>query len=170
MQFARPEAMAEDILQQFWDGRLPVDVKGIARALGVKVVLASDLAGISGEVTRTSGGGYTIKVNRNDPRVRKRFTIAHELGHIALGHLAGEERRLRDPRENYSLVYYDPKERDANRFAAELLMPSDAVRNAIMRLEGDDMIRQLADLFSVSRTAMGIRLKALGIIPLEVEI
>ena len=52
------------------------------------------------------------------------------------------------------------RERQANRFAAELLMPPDLVEREVAR-HGPDPIA-LAELFGVSDVAMGFRLVNLG--------
>ena len=56
------------------------------------------------------------------------------------------------------------KERDANRFAAAVLMPGGAVKAVIMRMK-EANIETLAKVFNVSEVAMSIRLKSLGVIP-----
>ena len=159
-----PERLARNVLMQHWDGMLPVDVHAIAEIMGV-VVESSPRMEESGKVCRKSAtDDYVIFYNASDHEVRQRFTIAHEIGHIVLGHLANREECLRDPREHYSIDNFDPKERDANRFAAALLMPADAVRAAVAHMK-DPTLARLADLFKVSKLAMEIRLKSLGIIP-----
>ncbi len=155
------EKLVNGILLEHWDGMLPVDVAAIAERRGCE--LRADDLPVSGEVCR-DGDRCVIRYNAGDHEVRRRFTIAHELGHVELGHLDGTEKCLRDPRRNYSLENFDPRERDANRFAAALLMPARAVRAAVVRMADPD-VERLAKLFGVSRLAMGIRLKQLGIIP-----
>jgi Zn-dependent peptidase ImmA (M78 family) len=163
----RIEPIVESILLRHWDGLLPVDVESIARARGCRLLPRKGLD-VSGEVCRRDQG-WEIVYNADDHEVRQRFTIAHELGHVELGHLADREKCLRDPREHYSLECFDPRERDANRFAASLLMPARAVRAAVANMQDPD-IEKLAELFRVSRLAMGIRLKQLGILPAWVPI
>ncbi len=160
-----PERLARNILMHHWDGLLPVDVKAIAEKLGIEVEPGDAEMDISGEVcSEQENGGYVIRYNPRDHEVRRRFTIAHEIGHVVLGHLSDRDRCLRDPREHYTIDNFDPVERDANRFAAALLMPADAVRAAVLRME-KPTISNLAEVFKVSKLAMEIRLKSLGIIP-----
>ncbi len=156
------EALVNGILLHHWDGLLPVDVAAIARARGCRLEERADLP-VSGEVC-LEDGKCVIRYNANDHEVRQRFTIAHELGHVELGHLQGQEKCLRDTREEYSISNFKPEERDANRFAAVLLMPAQAVRAAVVGIRDPD-VERLAKVFKVSRLAMGIRLKQLGIIP-----
>ena len=157
-----PEGRAAQMLASLWDGKLPVDVKAIAQRAGVQVEEAWGLD-VSGVVS-TDGTTPIIQINPAESLLRQRFTIAHELGHVSLGHLTRERPEFRDPTRNYTMSNYDPKERDANRFAAALLMPGGAVKAVIMRMEEAD-IEALAEVFQVSKTAMSIRLKSLGVIP-----
>ena len=166
--FANPAAEAKAVLARYWNGRIPVDVELIARQMGVKVealdpiAAGGSLSGISGEIELLEDQPV-VRVNAADPQTRRRFTIAHELGHLMLGHLA-DGKKFRDPSKNYTLGNYDPKERDANYFAAALLMPDDAVRAYAAGMETPSATT-LAKAFGVSKAAMGIKLKMLGIIP-----
>ncbi len=101
---------------------------------------------------------YTLLVvNENDPEARRRFTIAHELGHFFLEH---EGRRFAEPSSDNP-----PQERAANRFAAALLMPADWLRAAWddYRDNPDHRPDIIAEMFSVSAEALKVRLKELGI-------
>jgi len=126
----------------------------------VEVVRGLDVSG----VVSIDGTAPIIRVNSDEPSLRQRFTIAHVLGHVSLGHLTMKSPEFRDPAHNYTMSNYDPKERDANRFAVALLMPEDAVKAVIMRMTEPD-IKALAEVFKVSKVAMSIRLKSLGVIP-----
>jgi Zn-dependent peptidase ImmA (M78 family) len=101
-------------------------------------------------------------VSRHEPWERRRFSVAHEVGHFLLHAPASHERvfcRVGDLRP-------DPesperlRERQANRFAAELLMPEALVAAQIARHGPDAMA--LAEQFGVSDVAMGWRLVNLG--------
>lgn len=157
-----PEGRAAQMLAALWDGRLPVDVKAIARHAGVQVkeVQGLDVSG----VLSIDGAAPTIQVNSDEPSLRQRFTIAHELGHFFLGHLTRGRSEFRDPKRNYTMSNDNHKERDANRFAAAVLMPGSAVKAVIMRMK-EANIETLAEVFKVSEVAMSIRLKSLGVIP-----
>lgn len=70
-----------------------------------------------------------IAVSRSLADGRRRFTLAHEFGHLALGHhrhplrdLSFLNARFRDL-QALALETRDPMETEANQFAAELLMP-----------------------------------------------
>ena len=83
--------------------------------------------------------------------------MAHELGHYALGHGT----RPRDLPTMFSSRQTDPIERDANKFAAALLMPASAIKYLVSQMGVTD-ISDLASTFDVSEVAMEYRLKNLG--------
>ena len=88
-----------------------------------------------------------IGYNQNGNYFRKRFTIAHELGHFLLKHLIKE----------HDINFYDksPQEREANQFAAELLMPLDFIK---ADFETNQNIDDLSKKYLVSKEAMGWKL------------
>lgn len=149
-----PRMSAADVLSRYWNGSVPVDPIAIAYAMGCEVYADPSL--------QESGmaEGRRIHFNPRDASVRQRFTIAHELGHIALGHTANGTRY----RDDFSSAARDWAEIEANGFAAELLMPAEAVRR-VVRSGRFASIQAMAQLFNVSGTAMTYRLKNLGIIP-----
>lgn len=159
----RPGAAAEQVLNQHWNGMLPVDPVAIASRMGIRVVAI----GTQAEPWEYSGyfkkydatyDGPVILVNRADGAMRQRFTIAHELGHYVLQH----EDAPRDYPSQFSSSVGDPKERAANQFAAELLMPASAVRKVV---ESGRMqhVEELAQAFQVSPVAMNYRLTNLNL-------
>ncbi|PLS84581.1 MAG: hypothetical protein CYG60_17180 [Actinobacteria bacterium] len=111
-----------------------------------------------------TGAAY-ILINSDKSRVRRRFTVAHELGHLVMGHLRGGQVVIDE-----TLNERAPQEREANAFAAGLLMPKSGVRGAVDRLrkrlgENDPVgwIVWLADSFGVSEEAAAYRLVNLGL-------
>ena len=67
-------------------------------------------------------GGYCIMYDDNEPADRIRFSVAHELGHICLGHLV-EVRQEMYYYGGDDNVAGDQREYDADNFAGELLRP-----------------------------------------------
>lgn len=150
---------ADSVLLNHWleNGvlRLPVDPAHIANQMGLTVApLPKDRTHLSGEIDQNQ-----ILFNDNEPEVRRRFTIAHELGHFVLQH----GHAFRDPNRNFSIGIYDPREVAANKFAVELLMPEIAVRHFVEKEKEYDA-QVLADRFGVSLTALRFRLENLGLI------
>ena len=149
-----------------YQNQAPIPIVKIARELGVKVYKSKGLPGhISGLIRadpeRGGPSGYAIYTNANHSPKRRRFTIAHELGHYAL------HRDLIGSGITDDALYRSrlggPIERQANRFAAELLMPWNLVVESIE--QGIDTVEELAEKFGVSKSAMSIRLE----VPFETE-
>ena len=128
-------------------------------------------ADVSGILFR-DGDHHVIGVNSAHPPVRRRFTIAHELGHRALH--PGRELILDVPvrvnlRDKTSSMASDLEEIEANAFAATLLMPEQMVRDQLSQLrpaqrrEPDATAAALARIFKVSTPALNFRLINLGL-------
>lgn len=145
----------------------PVDVKAIIKEIGLTYVERDMPDGESGSI-EYDGWTCVIAVNKNEGPQRKRFTAAHELGHFLYHRdLLRKHRHLdrlfdeaanRDPAQPLSYQH----EVQANKFAASLLMPKKTIENAIS--SGIDTIRELAELFDVSRLAMEYRLRDLDLL------
>lgn len=139
--------------------RAPVDLKSLSRELGVPIKAATLAPGKSGEIRPSGDGGYIVKVNRHDSSGRQRFTVAHELAHFLLHrHLIGAG--ITDD-ALYRSNQTDRVEAEANRMAAEIVMPTQLVRDAksvAERLGSNDIVADLAGTFQVSPAAMRIRL------------
>jgi Zn-dependent peptidase ImmA (M78 family) len=151
------EKDALELLEESWDGELPVDPVRIAKDLGLEVIGVSFKKDVSGALVKKEGeADPTILLNKQDGRTRKRFSCAHELGHYIL--------RSAEPKPRYEYVDYRDRnsstgtieeELYANSFAASLLMPEPAVR--ALHERGLPAFR-LAKKFGVSPEAMANRL------------
>ena len=149
---------------------LPVDVNAIARHLNAQVVEEKFDRMVSGMLYR-DGDHVVIGVNSAHVNRRRRFTIAHEIGHLVLH--KGRPLVLDHVRVNFrdanSSTASDLEEIQANAFAAEILMPKEQViSNARRLLEDESMteaavIADLAEGFQVSEQAMEYRLINLGL-------
>ena len=140
--------------------RAPIPIVKIAHEMGIKVYRSEGwpnyISGlIRADPERGGPSGYAIYANANHSKKRRRFTIAHELGHYALHRdLIGNE--ITDD-ALYRSRLGGPIERQANRFAAELLMPWNLVVESIE--QGINTVEELAEKFDVSKSAMSIRLE-----------
>ncbi len=96
----------------------------------------------------------TIAFNKNHAWYRRRFTIAHEIGHYM----------MKTGRENIELALdsTDPMEIEANEFAAELLMPLKQFKEDCKK--GIKSIDEIADKYRVSKEAASWRLLHSGIL------
>lgn len=138
-----------DLLANLDIGSAPIDPGVVASRLGVPVRRVRD-PGWSGALT-VDGGEPTIWVNADEADVRRRFTMAHELGHLLYHPLRAQYRDSdRQYRDRSASV-----EAEANRFAANLLMPPWLVERYIRR---GTRLDTLAAIFMVSEEAMGIQL------------
>lgn len=138
-------------------GEIPVPVVRIAAALNIRVVETEFTeAGLAGLIVVDSDE-RTIYVSRDDPLARQRFTIAHELGHYWMHMRGNDVRGFKDFGPQLAFRSADtltPLEREANYFAAELLMPRSEVRRLARRGYHIDYFQQY---FEVSREAASIR-------------
>lgn len=152
-----------NLLNAHWDLRLPVNVGMIAQSLGYEIKTISPFeVDLSGMAT-VENGRKVIYINTRDHPNRQRFTIAHEIGHHYLGHTRDGVTKFRDNPNHYSTGYQNPVELEANEFAAELLMPSEAII-ALIERKGITNPTQLASIFDVSESAMYWRLKNMRLI------
>lgn len=146
------------LIAQFQD-EPPVRLPELARALGVSVKAATLGPGISGEIRPTpDGAGYVIRINRHDPPKRQRFTVAHELAHFIL-HRDEIGNGIEDD-VLYRSGLSDRREQQANRLAADILMPEnllDEAKEAAEEKGVGDIPMYLAELFGVSEAAMRIK-------------
>ncbi|WP_348862079.1 ImmA/IrrE family metallo-endopeptidase [Neorhizobium sp. Rsf11] len=129
----------------------PIPVLEIAERNGVNVIFAD-----FGQHSQSVAGFCDFKnarlyVNKEDRTERQFFTIAHEFGHWVLHRdvfLAHPDRYPVLPRfQNVDL--HSPMEKEANYFAANLLVPERLLRPVITA-----PIASLASIFRVSRTMM----------------
>jgi len=138
-----------------------VDVTDIAKCLNINIVYDSLPDNISG-VFIIKDKKLALGVNEGHSQTRQRFTIAHEIGHYLLH---SNETLHYDKNTTDSEIFFRSdvsslNEIEANHFAAELLMPRDAIEKGIN--EGITSTTVLADLFHVSEDAMKYRLINLG--------
>jgi hypothetical protein len=111
----------------------PVDVEAIAVREGMRIVRV-DLGALEGRM-REDDDGWLIEVNCDRSLTSQRFSVGHELGHRKMGHLGcGTDAK---------------QEREANLFAAELLIPLALLKKAMAKH------RSLGDLAGERRRRRG---------------
>ena len=141
----------------------PVKAVPIAKTVGLRVWRAKNWSNeVSGKIQKCEGkmakfageSGYAIFVNADHSETRRRFTIAHEIGHFLLhkdsiGDGIYDDAMYRSGLQNW-------QEAQANAFAADLLMPQHLLSEAMR--DQYRSIAELAKLFNVSPQAMAIRM------------
>lgn len=140
----------------------PVDLIAIAHDLDIPVVQESLGSDVSGMLVRdpVRGGrsGFAIYLNSFHHPNRRRFTLAHELAHFIL-HRDLIESGITD-NALYRSGLPDQHEYQANRLAAEILMPTALAQRY---WQTNKNVRSLAEIFGVSEAAMKIRLDSLNL-------
>ncbi|MBB6469611.1 hypothetical protein HNQ96_005501 [Aminobacter lissarensis] len=156
-----------DKISSFLD-EVPVNLEGALRALGLRVVTDANLdPDVSGHIRKVEPGRYEIASAGGEPVSRQRFTVAHELGHYILhrnliGDGINDSTKYRTMRGSrlYNSRIDDVHERQANSFAANILMPEHTLRRDIGWY---GTVEDAARAYNVSRSAMRWRLKNLGL-------
>lgn len=141
----------------------PLDIKSVAeRIFNIDVKEDKFDKNVSGFLERI-GGRWCIYVNQYESELRKRFTIAHELGHF----IKHKDKYMISGSSNPDQVFFrdstvDPIEKEANEFAADLLMPKDIFIAKIK--SGCNTIEKLSEAFELSTSAVKYRAYKLGLI------
>jgi Zn-dependent peptidase ImmA (M78 family) len=104
-------------------------------------------ADMDGVTLRPAGMQPVVVLNRDRAADRKRFSLAHEYGHVVLHPFP-----------------YDAMEKEANEFAAELLMPRDGILPDLRRGLSIPRLGTLKLKWRVAMSALIYRAKTLGAI------
>ena len=151
---------AERLLRDEGFLHLPVDLEGLARTREIVVrPMVDPDEGVSGMLVR-HGNNFGIRYSTNFRNEGfQRFSISHELGHYFieghLDHITFVEGRHRS---HSGFVSVDHYEREADHFAAGLLMPTTLVRNIIHRApDGLEAVEAIRNEARASLVASAIR-------------
>lgn len=151
---------AQTVLDENFITQPPIHIVELAKNYGYDVLMANlppDVAGMVYEKRKA------ILINNKDSTQRQAFTIAHELGHIKLH----PDELAADP--NLGVLYRiplghkdsDPKEQEANCFAANLLVPDKMLKALVEQYNKLATVERLARVFGVSTDVIRYRLKDL---------
>lgn len=152
---------------------IPVEVVSMANFYGFEVYElemddnTSGMIIVSNKNIENFDTKKVIVINSKHSNSRKRFTIAHELGHYILSDKPEECYAHRESKGSYN-----PDERDVNSFASALLMPKDDLEKFCKLIENDYsadkvpfvLISKVSERYNVSKSAAEVRLKKLNII------
>ena len=154
---------AEELLCECRISRPPVQIEKIATHLGATIKYSPFEGELAGVLARDENRSV-IGVNSSHHPNRQRFTIAHECGHLKFheGEAYVDTGFRVNWRDDISTMAIDYREIEANRFAAEILMPyrmllADLSENGV-DLENEAAIKSLAKRYGVSEQAMTHRI------------
>jgi Zn-dependent peptidase ImmA (M78 family) len=167
MKVLSPEKQAKELREKAGVRSVPVSVEKIAKFLGIEIRYVSLDDELSGMVFIKDKTVF-VAVNALHHPNRQRFSIAHEIGH-AIMHKSMLEGKVHVDkgikvlmRSGISSAGTVNEEIQANRFAAELLMPKEAIleilKDKIIDIDDDEPVEDLARKFKVSKRAMEHRI------------
>lgn len=134
---------------------LPVKTGDLCRSLGIKVVAhEGELCAFGDGQSTLLNGKPIIAVNVCTSLERQRFTVAHEIGHILLGHVGEYSLINREPSPNDN-----PIEQEANIFASRLLAPACVLW--VLDIHSAD---EIAELCKISKTAATFRAERMRVL------
>lgn len=125
--------------------------ESVERSFPIDIVRASE---VDGGFSLRAGTRTVIAVSDTSNWFYQNFSLAHELGHIAMGSMASIDAPVTD---------VDGAEREANAFAAELLLPRGDLRARDWKATSMREVAQLIWTAGVSTKALASRLEALRI-------
>lgn len=139
------QTLAKEIKQTF-SPQVVTDVYSICEQMGIDIVEAPIKADA---YLKCEDGSSYIVLKESLNAKRKKFTIAHELGHFYIPWhselMFGCDIKEMDFKNDYR-----PREKEANMFAAELLMPTEEFQKFFSREISYAMVSELANVFDVS--------------------
>lgn len=109
-----------------------------------RVNFGTEISGILVKCKDVDDEYFTIGFNENHPWCRRRFTIAHEIGHMLFNHTCRKGEKGEEGNE-----------READIFAAELLVPSNLLKKDFVKISN---IPELSKLYRVSAETLSIKL------------
>lgn len=149
---------AEKILEEHNLSEPPIVPQNLVKKLGLQIKFVKFINGLKEIAGYLDIGDSAIYVNSKDCPNKQAFTIAHELGHWIMH----KEMLVENPDKHVALLRdpskkleYNTIEQEANCFAANLLVPKKML-DRYKRFVG---VKQLADLFVVSKDVVENRLK-----------
>lgn len=154
MQFVEARKLAGELRRELLSEDVRTfDLEELVAEMEIRVVRERPVGGTAEAMSFDLRGREVIVVDPSLGWRRFRFTLAHELGHLLLGHGTGScsaKAIHGDPR--------DPQEQEANTFAAEVLLPSRQFREDIRPVHPRiDELSEVADAYDASLTATVIR-------------
>jgi len=162
--YSHASRSAQKLLADIKADKLPINLEQILTNLGINLLPYSFPDNISAVLLK-EGHMIVVGVNENHHPNRRRFSIAHEIGHYTLGHYkdifvdsAAIAEGKFDVHDN---SHKKVQEQEANHFASELLIPSAMLKKDFSEIRDAD---KLAKLYKVSKDALWIKLVRLKLV------
>lgn len=164
------EKKALQLLEEYHATDVAIDIEFLVKKLNIDLSFEELEDEISGFLF-TKGNKQAIVINKKHSENRKRFSIAHELGHSVLH---DKNRELFLDSRNTVFFFRDKRsssgindlEIEANEFAAQILMPQRLIDQLIKKynldITDDTNVTVLAKKLKVSEQALIYRLVKLG--------
>ncbi len=146
------------------DQELPYELAELAllieQTLGIDIGFSALPPGLDG-LSTTRGSFSLALVSSGVAATRRRFTLAHELGHLA----ADDSQHLTVDENVFGAHRQRPDEQRANGFAAAFLMPAETLRAAVPPgFISEAVVAELLARYGVSLDALAFRLHNVGIV------
>ncbi len=145
------KTLAEKVIKNAGIIEVPISLQRIIehlqtiRDLSVyRINIGEKVSGILVNCKTVDAEYSAIGFNENHPWCRRRFTIAHEIGHLLMGHACTNNQD--DGSHN---------EREANLFAGELLVPTKFIKKDFPKMNN---LQELSKLYRVSTQVLTIKL------------
>ena len=157
-----------DTILQKYTTEFPVPVMDIAKDLGLKIFLTKDFPdNKAGEIIK-NGATYYVHLNADYQYASSRFTLAHEIAHLRLHRpYLDKEKEIEDfVGHTFTLAHRteknqakDKREIEADRLAAEILMPE---QSFIRIWNQKETVEEVAKTFDVSPSVAETRARILS--------
>lgn len=161
------------LLDKFGTHDYPIPVENILRAMGFSIFASNTLEpnisafiAVDDKLIKDFNNNKIVVANKNDSVEHQRFAIAHEIAHWIFD--CKDQNRFYDTYNTDTDHTNIPTEYRANKFAAELMMPtSDFIDyiNTMKKNEGisnNEIINNTSTYFGAPKTAVARRLKETG--------
>jgi len=156
-----PERLVVEILKHEPDMTIPVPIDKLCGQLDIIDIRPLTTSGFEGGlITDADKHSGIILYSEASPRKRRRFTIAHELGHFLIpSHVPGANGKFLCSQEDMFLLSRDQQDRrlrmeiEANRFASLMLLPAPYFRRDVAQSKDPDL-RQIAALSNKYQVSM----------------
>lgn len=135
-------------------------LKDIERLRCIQKEVVFDSEGASGAILEPVSGGFVVRLGKSQSIVRRRFGIAHEIGHTFFYNLNFDPPTKIFPRGCRGILGEKKEEDICNAFARELLMPRELVEQDVANANQRNlqMIVDLAEKYLVSPEVAARRL------------